>query len=126
MTLIRGPSVEHKKCVWGSVEGGEGVYGQSGGFVHDASASHDLHLLVVSEPRSSAGVSSQHVSLFPSSRGGLRRTVLVDDGAGALPTKVGRLDGRVLELHLTGSFKCLLISGNTNKQSCLPGAKDKT
>lgn len=28
-------------------------------------------------------------------------------------------------LHLTGLFKCLLISGNTNKQACQPGGEDK-
>lgn len=48
-----GPSAEHKKCVWGSL-GVEGVrrslYGQSEGFMYDATTSHDLHLLVVSKP----------------------------------------------------------------------------
>lgn len=28
-------------------------------------------------------------------------------------------------LHLTGLFKCLLISGNTNMQACRPGGEDK-
>lgn len=36
------------------------------------------------------------------------------------------VSSRRFVLHSTGRFKCLLISGNTNKQTCPPGAKDKT
>lgn len=55
MTLIRGPSVEHKKCVWGSLGEeriGRALCGLSGGFVCDATSSHDLHVPVVCKPMS--------------------------------------------------------------------------
>lgn len=59
MTLIRGPSVENKKCVWGSLgeeRVGRALCGLSGGFVCDAISSHDLLLLVVWKPMSAVQV----------------------------------------------------------------------
>ena len=35
------------------------------------------------------------------------------------------VSSRCIVLHLTGLFKHLLISGNTNKQACQPGGEDK-
>lgn len=59
MTLIRRPSVEHKKCVWGSLgeeRVGRALCGLSGGIVCDVTSSHDLHLLVVCKPMSAVQV----------------------------------------------------------------------
>lgn len=69
MTLIRGPSVEYQKCVWGSLgeeRVGRALCSLSGGFVCDATSSHDLHLLVACKPMSAVQVDfsfklSQHV-----------------------------------------------------------------